>query len=122
QNLPGLFRTFDFANPDSTSPRRFFTTVPQQALFLMNSPFVVQQARHVTERADFKALHSDQDRMRFLYELALQRDPSAQEEELAQQFFQTQQQFKPAVSASVWQYGYGEYDEAAAHTKNFTLL
>ncbi|MDB6029124.1 MAG: hypothetical protein JWM68_5347, partial [Verrucomicrobiales bacterium] len=44
QNLPGLFRTFDFANPDSTSPQRFYTTVPQQALFLLNSPFVVQQA------------------------------------------------------------------------------
>ena len=44
QNLPGLFRTFDFASPDAHSPQRFTTTVPQQALFLMNSPFVVEQA------------------------------------------------------------------------------
>ena len=79
QNLPGLFRTFDFANPDSTSPQRFFTTVPQQALFLMNSPFVVQQARQVIERQDFKALRSEEERVRFLYELAFQREPSAQE-------------------------------------------
>ena len=39
QNLPGLFRTFDFANPDTHSAQRFTTIVPQQALFLLNSPF-----------------------------------------------------------------------------------
>ena len=33
--------------PDATSPRRFVTTVPQQALFLMNSPFVQEQARRL---------------------------------------------------------------------------
>ena len=43
QNLDGLYRTFDFAVPDATSPRRFVTTVPQQALFLMNSPFLHEQ-------------------------------------------------------------------------------
>ena len=45
QNLPGMFRTFDFAGPDTHSPQRFVTTVPQQALFLMNSRFVAEQAR-----------------------------------------------------------------------------
>src|SRR5712672_3432201 len=50
QNLPGLFRTFDFASPDTTSPQRFSTTVPQQALFLMNSPFVVQQVTALLAR------------------------------------------------------------------------
>ena len=44
QNLPAFFRTFDFATPDGHSPQRFTTTVPQQALFLMNSPFVIEQA------------------------------------------------------------------------------
>jgi len=48
QNLDGLYRTFDFAVPDASSPRRFVTTVPQQALFLMNSPFMHEQARRVT--------------------------------------------------------------------------
>ncbi len=37
QNLPALFRTFDFASPDTHSPSRYYTTVPQQALFLMNN-------------------------------------------------------------------------------------
>ena len=47
QNLDGVYRTFDFAVPDATSPKRFVTTVPQQALFLMNSPFVQQQAQRL---------------------------------------------------------------------------
>ena len=47
QNLDGLYRTFDFAVPDATSPRRFVTTIPQQALFLMNSPFLHEQARRL---------------------------------------------------------------------------
>ncbi len=46
QNLPNLFRAFDLASPDASSPRRFYTTVPQQALFFMNSPFVINQAKN----------------------------------------------------------------------------
>jgi hypothetical protein len=48
QNLDGLYRTFDFATPDASSPRRFVTTVPQQALFLMNSPFLHEKARRLS--------------------------------------------------------------------------
>ncbi len=51
-NLPGLFRTFDFANPDATSPERSLTTVPQQALFFMNSPLVVEAARDLLARVE----------------------------------------------------------------------
>src|SRR5581483_6181485 len=47
QNLPGLYRTFDFASPDTHAPQRYTTTVPQQALFLMNSPFAVARAKAV---------------------------------------------------------------------------
>ena len=44
QNLDGVYRTFDFASPDTTTARRFTTIVPQQALYLMNGPFVAEQA------------------------------------------------------------------------------
>ena len=52
QNLPGLFRTFDFASPDTTSPQRYQTTVPQQALFLLNSPFILEQTRRLLNRRE----------------------------------------------------------------------
>ncbi len=45
QNLPGLFRAFDFASPDMHSPGRYFTTVPQQPLFLLNHPQLSQSSR-----------------------------------------------------------------------------
>ena len=45
QNLPQLFRTFDFASPDVHVPKRAQTTTPMQALYLMNSPFLLAQAQ-----------------------------------------------------------------------------
>ncbi len=47
QNLPAFFRTFDFANPNTHTPERPQTTSPQQALFLMNSQFVIEQASYL---------------------------------------------------------------------------
>ena len=38
QDLPNLFRVFDFASPDQSADRRPRTSVPQQSLYLMNSP------------------------------------------------------------------------------------
>ena len=49
QNLPSLFRTFDFAGPDTTCGRRFTTTIPQQPLYLLNSPFIEAQAKRLVE-------------------------------------------------------------------------
>jgi hypothetical protein len=84
QNLPGVLRTFDFALPDTHAPRRFTTTVPQQALFLMNHPFVFEQAKHLTARLDAEA--DTATRIRQLYRLVLVRDPSPGEVLLAQGF------------------------------------
>ncbi len=81
QNLPGVFRTFDFASPDTSSAQRFQTTVPQQALFLMNSPFALDQAREVLGRSDVGEIQDKEDRVRRLYAVILQRAP--QEEEVA---------------------------------------
>ena len=47
QNLPALFRAFDFANPDAHCPKRYENIVPQQALFLMNSPFMIAQSEQM---------------------------------------------------------------------------
>lgn len=49
QNLPGVFRSFDFASPDTHVPNRLSTTVPQQGLFMMNSPMIDHYA---TERSN----------------------------------------------------------------------
>ncbi len=84
QSLPGLFRSFDFASPDATAERRPFTTVPQQALFALNAPFVAEQAKALTARTDAAA--SVLARIATLYRLALGRSPTTDEAEAARRF------------------------------------
>ena len=88
QNLPGLFRTFDFANPDTHSPIRFSTTVPQQALFWMNSTLTTQQAKHLAARSELTSLGTDEAKVRWLYATLYQRAPTTDEMKDAQRFLQ----------------------------------
>jgi mono/diheme cytochrome c family protein len=85
QNLPGVFRTFDFASPDATTPQRFTTTVPQQALFLMNSPFVIEQARLFAAWPELTGLTEEQ-RIDRMIRLAYGRAADAEEIELGKRF------------------------------------
>jgi hypothetical protein len=86
QNLPAVFRTFDFANPDTSNQGRFHTTVPQQALFLMNSPFVIQQARSLSQRAEIATASGNEQKASALYRLVLQRAPTRSELKMAEKF------------------------------------
>ncbi|MBI5769225.1 MAG: PSD1 domain-containing protein, partial [Verrucomicrobia bacterium] len=86
QNLPGVFRVFDYPNPDASSPGRFATTVPQQALFMMNSPFVQEQARQVMKRPEFIADATEDNKIRTLYRAIFQRAPDKTELKLAKDF------------------------------------
>jgi hypothetical protein len=85
-NLPGTFRVFDLANPDQHSPQRFQTTVPQQALFLLNSPFVVEQAKALAARPEIAAAKSTDERVTRLYRAVLSRNPTPNELSLGKAF------------------------------------
>jgi hypothetical protein len=87
--LPNLFRVFDIASPDSSSPRRPRTTVPQQALFLMNSPFVVEQSQSLALRAEVAAAKTPAEQVQALYRAVLARQPDAAEQQIAEQFLAT---------------------------------
>lgn len=82
RNPPELLIQFDFPNPDTPTGQRFDTTVPQQALFLMNSPLVVETARKLTHRPEFTALDRDEERVASLYLAIFQRPPTDREVEL----------------------------------------
>jgi hypothetical protein len=118
QNLPGLFRNFDFASPDATCPRRFTTTVPQQALFMMNSPFFVTQAKDVLQRPEIGAENDARQKINRLYRLLFNRAPTADEAALGAGFVASEENI--GHDAVVWQYGYGEYDESSHQLKRFT--
>lgn len=77
---------FDFANPDSHSPQRFNTTVPQQALFLMNSPFIRQRADIIARDTKLNGTTLDSEAVKSMYHRILARDPRPEEVDAAQRF------------------------------------
>ena len=79
-----MFRTFDFASPDTSNPQRYETTVPQQALFLMNNPFVLEQARGVLKRPELADVADVQTRVSKLYRLIYGRGPTRRGNRLAE--------------------------------------
>ena len=86
QDLPNFYRVFDIASPDQSSPRRPQTSVPQQALFLMNSPFVVERAQSLAALPEIAAPAEPADRIQALYRRLFQRPATAEEIDIGQQF------------------------------------
>jgi hypothetical protein len=126
QFVPATFRIFDFANPDLHIPQRSDTTVPQQALFFLNSPFMADRARALARRAAPPSAAKPAERVRRMYRFALQREPTGKELDAALAFIKDAQSAppppppKPVVTA--WQYGFGAFDAAPQRTTNFTAL
>ncbi len=62
------------------------TTVPQQALFLMNSPLVIETAKKLVALAEFESCQEDETRIQFLYSRIWQRPPRPEELKLGLDF------------------------------------
>lgn len=117
QNLPALFKTFDFALPDTHSPGRFQTSVPQQTLFLRNSAFLREEARRLAARfgSDSTSLQ-----VRGLFRRVLSRAPSADEVTMGEVFLETFGSEQPIASG--WTYGYGRFNRDTGRLENFRPL
>ncbi|MCE9534392.1 MAG: PSD1 and planctomycete cytochrome C domain-containing protein [Planctomycetes bacterium] len=122
QNLPGTLRIFDFASPDQHSPQRFTTTVPQQALYLMNSPFVMEQARKLVTRPEVAAKSNPDDRIAILVRLIHGRAATREELSLARAFLNGVDEKSPTFAVSPWQYGFGGFNEQTKRIEGFKLL
>lgn len=81
--VPQVLEVFDFADPDVSTGRRDATTVATQALFLLNSPFVLEQSRQF---ARLLLAAPAEDRLSLLYRRALSRTPNADESKKATEF------------------------------------
>jgi hypothetical protein len=84
--LPDVLALFDAADPNAVAAVRNDTTVPSQALFLLNNPFVREQALHFAQSLLADAKGNDPDRVRSAYLRALGRPPSGEELEEAAGF------------------------------------
>ncbi|QDU09294.1 PSD1 and planctomycete cytochrome C domain-containing protein [Gimesia aquarii] len=106
-NLPNIFRTFDFANVESSTAQRPFTTVPQQALFALNSPLVIEQSSLLVKDLDLEKMTADKGidaAINTLYQRVLSRKPSSEEIDLGKAFLKHHRdQIKTPARMSGWE-------------------
>lgn len=102
QDLPNLLRVFDFPSPDQSQADRPRTSVPQQALFLMNSPFVIEQSQRLAASPYVSQTQNDDEKIAAYFRIVFQRQPSSAEIDWARTFVQKveqDQENKTALSA-----------------------
>jgi len=81
--LPEVFEAFDFPDPNLVVGRRNASTVSTQALFLLNSPFMMDQARHAARTALADPKLDDAARVERAYRVTLGRLPAERERQIA---------------------------------------
>jgi cytochrome c553 len=81
-----LFEAFDFGDPNLVTGARNVSTVATQALYLMNSPFVTEQARQAARKLLEVPDLDESGRLERAYRLALGRSPTPRERDIALKF------------------------------------
>jgi hypothetical protein len=76
-----LFEVFDFADINAPAGHRNVSTVAPQALYLLNHPFVIQQAKAAAERA-LASSAGDDERLVNAFRTALCRPPTQKERDI----------------------------------------
>ncbi len=83
--LPAMYEVFDFPEPSEVKGRREVTTVPTQALFLVNSPFALEQSKRAAGQL-LAGSASGRERVQRAYREVLAREARAEEVEKALRF------------------------------------
>jgi cytochrome c553 len=89
RNPAEILTQFNFPNPSVPTGKRFLTQVPQQQLFLMNSPLVIETARKLVHSQDFMSMTTDELRVASLYISLFQRPPTPQETALCLRYVES---------------------------------
>jgi hypothetical protein len=76
--LPEALGLFDFPDAMTVAGERATTTIPAQALYLMNNPWVIQQSQGAADRI-LKGPGSDEQRIGQAYRMFLSRRPTTEE-------------------------------------------
>jgi hypothetical protein len=82
-----LFEVFDFADINQPIGQRTTSTVATQALFLMNNPKVIEQARSAATRV-LGETKATPERIQLAYRYSLSREPNAKELDLARDYLE----------------------------------
>ena len=92
--LPSVMRAFDFPGSEEALMKRTTTTTPTQALYLMNSPFLLGEARAIAKQTSS---------IKAIYRTILQRDPTTIEIDSAEAWLGRAQSSR---TSGAWDYGY----------------
>jgi cytochrome c553 len=84
--LNATLRLFDFPDPNLTSEKRVVTTVPMQQLFVLNSDFMVRQAKALVGQLNADKLTDEGSRIELAYRMLFQRPPTESEKMLGLSF------------------------------------
>ncbi|WP_439621552.1 DUF1553 domain-containing protein [Gemmata sp.] len=99
-SLPELLEAFDAADPSMVTGKRNSSTVAPQALFLLNSPSVAEQAKHAAVRL-MSAKLGDDERITLAYRVTLGRVPSDGERAVASKFLKANASNLPVAWAGL---------------------
>ena len=92
--LPSIMRAFDFPGSEEALMKRTTTTTPTQALYLMNSPFLLGEARAIAKKTSS---------IKEIYRTILQRDPNKIEIDSAEAWLGRAHSSR---TSGAWDYGY----------------
>jgi hypothetical protein len=101
-NLPVLYTLFDFGDATTPDGKRSSTTVATQALFVMNSPLVIREAKSLTD-AVLKQEKLDKRRVEEIYLRVLDRRPDGSEIDKGLTYLQSfRQKWKQIDDEKAW--------------------
>ena len=101
RDLHAMQRLMDFPDPTTHIPARDVTTTPLQQLFVLNSPFMLDQATALANQCQAAAPGNLQEQVRHAYQGLFGRDPTDRQRQLAETFF-ADSTSDPARYAEQW--------------------
>jgi hypothetical protein len=122
--VPEFLKLFDLPEPSNPQGQRDATNVPAQSLFLMNSPFVVEQADGLAKRL-ISEFSTPEERVDLAYRLCFARRPTEQEVQRAVQFieaFEPEMDDNKKIKTSAEQAAWSAYAQALFASAEFRYL
>ena len=74
-----MFEVYDLPDLNTTCERRSVSTVPTQALTMLNNEFMLIQADHFAQRVWKEAGHNPEEQVKAMYRIAFSREPNRNE-------------------------------------------
>ena len=88
KKLNDMLMQFDYPDANVHAAKRSATTTAMQKLFVMNNPFMVEQAKRLAKRVAGEGVAASAEQVQSIYSILYSRQPSAAELDLALGFLQ----------------------------------